>query len=41
MKKNMEDALKTILSNEQVAALKEEIASGIKKMNSAVESNEK
>jgi hypothetical protein len=41
MKKNVEDALKTILSNEQVAALKEEIASGIKKMNAAVEGNEK
>ncbi|HQO92165.1 MAG TPA: hypothetical protein PLX56_07555, partial [bacterium] len=41
MKKNIEDALKTILSNEQVTALKEEIAAGIKKMNSAVESNEK
>lgn len=41
MKKNIEDALKTILSTEQVNALKEEIAAGIKKMNSAVESNEK
>jgi len=41
MKKNIEDALKTILSSEQVAALKEEIAAGMKKINSAVEKNEK
>lgn len=41
MRKNIEDALRSILSSEQVAALKEEIASGMKKINSAVESNEK
>ena len=41
MKKNIEDAFKTILSSEQVAALKEEIAAGMKKINSAVEKNEK
>lgn len=41
MKKNIESALKSILSSEQVAVLKEEIATGIKKVNAAVDSNEK
>lgn len=41
MKKNIENVLKTVLSSEQIAVLKEEITSGIRKINSAVENNEK
>ncbi|HNW82770.1 MAG TPA: cell division protein FtsA [bacterium] len=41
MKKNIETALKTVLSSEQIAVLKEEITTGIRRINTAVDNNEK
>ena len=41
MKKSIETALRSVLTSEQVAALKEEIFNGIRKVNGVVDSNQK